>query len=126
VILDTRYEDLGGGKGWKMIRELGPHARTKLYAEGMRAFVAVREDNSDSWAYVYGKMSPYITFPIQKIYAAANEAEGIPADAMDKHGGSDIIGGSPRGSGSRISPEEMQALVNRVIDEYNSNILVTA
>lgn len=93
------YEELGGGSQWRMIREHGPFARTKLFADGIRAFVAVRDQGDGRYAYTVGRMSPFINFPMVRIYERLNEAEGT-ATGTDKWGGSDTIGGSPRRRGS--------------------------
>ncbi|MDF1702469.1 MAG: hypothetical protein P1V36_15065, partial [Planctomycetota bacterium] len=114
VELDTRYDEMGGGPGWRLIVEHGPHARTALYAAGVRAFVAARDHGAGSWTYTVGKMSPYVRFPIDDLYAAFNQAEDRPAGAGG-WGGSNTIGGSPREGGSRIPPLEIERIVNRVL-----------
>ncbi|MGD9052142.1 MAG: hypothetical protein PVG17_09845, partial [Desulfobacterales bacterium] len=43
IELDTRYEKIGGGPGWQMIREEGPYARTKLFSQKIKAYVALVE-----------------------------------------------------------------------------------
>ena len=102
VQLDTSYDEIGGGAGWKMIVEQGQHARTKLFAAGVRAFVSVRENIGGGWTYSIGRMSPFVQFPILELYGVLTEAEGLPPDAAG-WGGSNTIGGSPRQGGSRLS-----------------------
>jgi hypothetical protein len=112
--LDTRFEQIGGGPGWKMIVEVGPHARTALFAARIRAFVAVSDNGGGSWTYTLGKMSPFVRFPIQDLYARLNEAEGLPP-GEGAWGGSNTIGGSPREGGSRLPPPEVERIVNELL-----------
>ena len=109
-----KYEVFGGGQDWRMIREWGQHARTKLFAQGVRACVAVRELSPGSFAYTIGRMSPFVDFPIHHIFEALNHAENINGD-QDRWGGSDTIGGSPRLRGSRLTPPEVEKIIEEVI-----------
>ncbi len=113
IPLQTEYERVGGGKGWSMVREIGAQARTAMFADGIRAFVSVRERGGGVYDYVYGRMSVFIPFGITRIFARANEIEHLTTSA-DRHGGNDIIGGSPRIAGSKISPRDMEHLVDEV------------
>lgn len=108
------YERIGGGAGWSMIRETGSFARAKLLSDGERAFVAVRDRPDGGYVYSIGKMSPFVDFPIETILDELNRAEGSD-DTTGHWGGSDMIGGSPRKSGSRMSPEEVERVINRLL-----------
>lgn len=112
IDIDTRYEDIGGGLGWRMIVEHGPHARTSLFASGVSAFVSVLERPDGRWTYTIGRMSPFVAFPMERAYAELNEAEGTKPGPQG-WGGSNTIGGSPRGTGSRLSPADVERVVNR-------------
>jgi hypothetical protein len=112
---DTRYKTLGGGDNWAMIEEIGAQARTALFASGVKAFVSCRFNSDSSMTYSVGRMSPYVRFPIAELYDVLNAAEGISPDDPNRWGGSDIIGGSPRATGSRLRPEEVQAIINRYL-----------
>jgi hypothetical protein len=109
--LDTRYERLGGGPGWAMIREVGAQARTGVFADGVRAYVAARPRPDGRWAYTVGRMSPFIPFDVPALLAALNEAEGTTG-AADRWGGGATIGGSPRVAGSRLGPDEVARVIN--------------
>ena len=113
--LDTDYDELGGGACWKLIRERGIYARTKLYADGIRAFISVREKESDEYVYTIGRMSPFVNFPMSRILDRLNEVDGR-VGSNDRWGGGDTIGGSPRQSGSRIKPSQIEQFVNEVVD----------
>ena len=112
--LDTRYEKIGGGPGWQMIYEEGPYARTKLFSQKIKAYVALVESRKGTYAYTIGKMSPFIMFPLERIYGALNKAEGLSSQE-NCWGGSTIIGGSPRKTGSRLAPQEVQKVINECI-----------
>jgi hypothetical protein len=108
------YDEFGGGPGWTLIAEHGAYARTKLFADGIRAFVAVRGLQEGRFTYSVGRMSPFINFPIAEIFERLNEAEGL-TNSQDRWGGSDTIGGSPRRVGSQLSPTDVERIVNEVI-----------
>jgi hypothetical protein len=114
VDIDTTPEIIGGGDGWKMINETSVYARTGVYASGTKAFVGMRRRNDGNYTYVIGKMSPYVQFPLARIYAALNTADMIDS-AENAWGGSDIIGGSPRKTGSSLSPRKLEAIINSII-----------
>ncbi len=114
IELDTRYDEVGGGPGWRMIVEHGMHARTELFAAEVRAFVSVRANDDGTWTYSIGRMSPFVQFPIEALYDVLTQAEGLPPDAMG-WGGSNTIGGSPRQGGSRLPPAEVERLVNEYL-----------
>ena len=101
------------GQGWRMLVEQGPHARTSLFASGVSAFVSVLERPDGGWTYTIGRMSPFVAFPMERAYAALNEAEGTKPGPQG-WGGSNTIGGSPRGTGSRLSPADVERVINRV------------
>lgn len=111
INLDTCYEVIGGDRGWSMVREVGAHARTGMFSDGIHAFVAARQRPSGAWTYTIGRMSPFIPFNVPEILQALNFAEGIQHRA-DQWGGGDTIGGSPRVAGSSLSPDEVRRIVN--------------
>lgn len=116
--LDTRFARIGGGPGWAMVDEVGLHARTGLFASGVRAFVAARPHaGGGAWTYTVGRMSAFVPFDVPRLLAALNEAEGLGAAATRRWGGGNTIGGSPRGVGSRLPPAEVERVVARVLGE---------
>jgi hypothetical protein len=108
--LDTRDRRLGGSR-WALVEEIGSQARTAMFADGIRAFVAVRERPDGRWTYTIGRMSPFVPFDVPGVLAALNEVEGTTTDCW---GGSNTVGGSPRVGGSKLSPSE----VERVVSEF--------
>lgn len=107
--LDTRYEKIGGGPSWVMIREVGAQARTGVFADGVRAYVSVRPRPDGRWSYAVGRMSPFVPFDVPALLQALNRAE---ANGRDSWGGGNMVGGSPRVAGSRLSPAEVERIVN--------------
>ena len=114
IEIEADPEIIGGGPGWKMIVERSGYGRTKIYASGTSAFVGMRRRRDGNYTYVLGKMSPYIQFPLVKIYETLNKTENLKS-AHNVWGGSDLIGGSPRKTGSRLSPSEVEQIINQVI-----------
>jgi hypothetical protein len=115
LAIDTRYERIGGGQGWTMVREIGAQARTGLFANGIPAFVAARARGDGRWSYTVGRMSPFVPFKLEAIYSLCNTVERAGGDVgEDTWGGSDTVGGSPRVGGSRISPDELARLIDEV------------
>jgi hypothetical protein len=114
---NTSYEMIGGGKGWSMVNELGEQARKGIVSDGIKNFVTVRQREDGNWTYSIGKTSPYVLgFKLEQWYKRLNEIENTQHGAW---GGSDTIGGSPRGSGSSISPKKLEDLINKWINEVN-------
>jgi len=107
--LDTRFDVIGGGKGWKLVKETGTQARTGMFAEGIRAYVSVRERPDGKYTYVLGRMSPFIPFDLTALYRSLNAHE--KRGALDCWGGSNTVGGSPRVSGSSLTPEELTKVI---------------
>lgn len=116
--LDTRHDVLRQGTGWSLVDEIGPQARTGMFADGIRAFVSGRERPDGAWTYSIGRMSPFVPFDIPVILDALNVTEGTPDDPW---GGSDTIGGSPRVAGSRLSPDEVYEIVERVQSAHSGS-----
>lgn len=111
IEIDDRYEIVGGGKGWKLAKEIGPYARTQLYQEGYQALITYRDNQDGTYTYSIGKISNFIIFPITDLYHVLNHSEKLN-DTNDQWGGSTIIGGSPRRSGSKLKPKEIENIVN--------------
>ncbi len=116
--LDVKADSaiIGGGPGWKMIVETSAYGRIMVYSSGTSAFVGMRTRNDGNFTYVLGKMSPYITFPLEKIYEGLNRAENLTS-THNSWGGSNTIGGSPRQTGSRLSPKEVERIINDIVSD---------
>jgi hypothetical protein len=110
---NTTYEIIGGGKDWSMVKEIGEQARKGMVADGIKKFISVRERSDGKWIYVIGKSTPYsLGFNLIEWFNKLNKIEGYQEIGW---GGSDTIGGSPRGTGSSLSPKELEKLINQWI-----------
>lgn len=109
IPLDTRYAPIGSGPGWTMIREIGENGRVGAFGDGIKAYVVARERGNGRYTYTVGRVSAFIPFPVPEILAALDAAEGNQACHW---GGGDTIGGSPRATGSRLAPSEVEKLIN--------------
>jgi hypothetical protein len=111
VALDTRYSVLGWGKWRSMIEETWYDARMQLMFDWISAFVSAKQLEHDTWQYSIWKISPFINFPITKLYSVLTQAEWIP-DINEWWGWSDLIGWSSRKLNSVLSPEEVEKIIN--------------
>ena len=112
ITLDTTYERIGGGKNWVMVREIGLHARTGMFVDGIQAYVSVRERTNGMFDYSIARMSPFIKFPIPKFKNYFNRIEKCKTD---KWGGSHICIGSPLVGGSMLTPACIEKHINRIL-----------
>jgi hypothetical protein len=120
IPLDKNYHILNQGKGWSMVSEIGQHARSAMFSDGIRAFIAVSKRPNNTWTYTVCKMSQFIScFDIPKLYTSLNIAEcqkrGVTSLDGDMWGGGNTIGGSPRVSGSVLAPSEVFDIVQMEI-----------
>lgn len=113
IALDTRYTRIGGGPGWAMIREDGPYGRQGAFADGVRAFIAVRERSDGRWAYSVGRASDLDPFPVPRILTLATSLE----KNGERWGGSSTIGGSDRARGSAVPPPVLEKAANELLAE---------
>jgi hypothetical protein len=116
--LDTRYECIGGGAEWAMVRELGPQSRIGMLKDGIRAYVSVRSRADGAWAYSVGRASPFIPFNVPEILSALNAAEPM---SRGQWGGGNLVGGSPRMHGSALDPNDVTDIINDVVGR-SSNV----
>jgi hypothetical protein len=105
--IEGKYEVLGGGPGWSLVKETGTTARMHIYASGIPAFVSVLSEGR----YVIGRRSTWVPFPIEKIYRALNDAEG-----KNVWGGSNTVGGCSRGDPSGLTTKQVVDIVNAEVE----------
>jgi hypothetical protein len=117
IEMDARYEIVGGGKDWILAKEIGTYARAQLYQEGVQALITFRINQDGTYTYSIGKISGFINFPIQDLYKVLNQAENF-IDPNNQWGGSTIIGGSPRRSGSKLKPEDLEKIVTDYVSAF--------
>jgi hypothetical protein len=111
------YKVLGGGGGWTMVEIDHQHARQKMVEAGVKAAVELFARQGDRYVYSIWRRSEYIVdFPVADILRELNRAEGYGLDDVRGWGGSENVGGSPRGQGSRLDPAQVEAVVNQVVE----------
>ena len=111
--LDTRYEILHKSeKGFWVVNEIGGNdARYALFAEGMDAYVSLVATKDDqTMVVVIGKRSPYIPFDVSKTLEALNIVEPLAKG----WGGLDLVGGSPRKTGTGLTPVQIISVAEQV------------
>ena len=122
--LDTRYVEHGKNNGWSLIQEIGSEGRNGFFHDGGKAFISFRQNTEQRGVYAYtiSRLSPYIDFPITEIYSELNKAEGIQDGSPNSWGGSEIIGGSPRSTGSRLTPNQILNILNDYLSKRSGII----
>jgi hypothetical protein len=121
LALNTQLEIIGGGDGWQLIKEHGFYARTELFHRKIFAFISYLGESDGRFHYSIGKMSPFIPFPIQDIYAVLNHHENLDMNSGICWNGGDITGGSPRRVGSSLSPKVLESRVNEYLSALGSH-----
>jgi hypothetical protein len=109
---DTRYQVLGRNKDCALVVEEGIDARTAMRRDGINGFLSLREHNGKRILSV-GKLQPMSPFPVLEILDAFNRAEGIGPTDIDRYGGSDSIGGSPRKRGCSLDNNQLLEIVTK-------------
>lgn len=110
--LDPRYEIIQRFNIWAMVREIGLNARAGMFSDGIKAFVAVHPRDDGRITYSVGRAGIWIPFDVPLILSHLNEVEGDP---VNRWGGGDTIGGSPRATGSHLKPQEVADEINNVL-----------
>ncbi len=110
VPLDTRHEILWDSPDFKVIDEIGgTEARSWLFSRGLRAYISIVAHRTDGRLVVtVGRRSQFVKFPLPAFYDAFNEAENLTRE--NGWNGSDLVGGSSRASGTRLSWENLRDL----------------
>jgi hypothetical protein len=112
------YARLGGGEGWVLVEVSHQSAREKLVSSGISAAVELFGRAGERYLYTVWRRSEYVVgFPVPRILAALNVAEGFKPVDPTGWGGADSVGGSPRGRGSALTPKQVEEIVNGVISQ---------
>ena len=113
VEIDNRYEVIHSNRHFTMVEEIGSFSRIGMFSNGIKAYVTVRKRSDGNWAYTLGRKSQFINFDIPEIVNSLNELEC--SNTLDKWGGSPLISGSPRISGSTQEPIKLFELITETI-----------
>ncbi len=110
--LEVDYNVIWGWKGRSMVEEIWYDARIKMAYDWIKSFVSV--SNLGNWKYAYsvGKLSQYIQFSLTQIFESLNHEEWINHKDNDRWNGGTTIGGSPKKRKSRLSPKEVEKIIN--------------
>lgn len=106
--LDTRSVMLHESAGFKIVDEIGGNeARYALFAEGaLTGYVSIVARRPDGRiVYTIGRRSRYVDFPVPALYTALSAVDDAP------WGGSDLIGGSNRARGSKLTWQQVRDIV---------------
>lgn len=115
--LEGEFTRLGGGDGWMLAEVSHQSAREKIVSSGVRAAVELFGRVGERYSYTLWRRSEYVVkFPVRELLAALNVAEGFQPVDPTGWGGAETVGGSPRGRGSALDPQQVEAIVNRVIN----------
>lgn len=113
------------GGSWQLVEGPGVLGFAPLYEAGVRAAVVMRSLEDGTFEYAIGKASDFVDgFDVPAILAALCDEELGANPGQDRSrnwGGASTIGGSPRnadGSGSRLAPAQVVAVVERVVDQF--------
>ena len=118
---DTRYETLISTDTFKIVKELGTEARTAMRRDGVKGFVSFKGgDEQTGFIYSIGNLTPFGGLPMDKVYTALNQIEGLSEHNPDKWGGSDSCGGSPRTGKSKIPPHHLQIILSDILKSGNN------
>lgn len=110
------YKEIGGGDEWVIVEINHQHARQKMVEAGIKAAVEFYAQKEDRYYYAIWRRSEYIVdFPVLEILKQLNVVEGVPPGDMSGWGGSENVGGSPRGIGSKLPPEKVAEVVRDVV-----------
>jgi hypothetical protein len=111
------YTRLGGGDGWLFAEVTHQTARERMVSAGVRAAVELfGRAPENRYLYTLWRRSEYVVnFPVKRLLEALNVTEGFKPVDPTGWGGADTVGGGPRGRGSRLTPSEVEAVVNQVL-----------
>lgn len=113
------YRRIGGGEDWVLAEVDHQHARQKMVEAGINAAIELYARPDERYVYSIWRRSEYIVhFPVRDILRELNRAEGYEADDMTGWGGSENVGGSPRGAGSALAPADVEEIVERVVSRH--------
>lgn len=95
----------------------GIEARHYLFTHNIinKSYLSIiAKKNDGSFVYTIGKKSRYIKLPMREIFEELNKLENT-RDNSNCWGGSDIIGGSPRATGSHLTWQTIVSVVDNCL-----------
>jgi hypothetical protein len=130
VKLEGDYEIIGTdnqrneNNGWTFTREHGAASRMMMYLDGINTFVSLVGTKKGGWnSYVIIKKTEWDkNFCLSDIFDRLNNAEGAIINKNNFWGGSNMRGGSPRQSWSKLKPKTVEEIVNESVEEMKSKL----
>lgn len=122
--LATAYEvvaihELPNQQKLHVVHENGYDARTAMFHnDGVRAFLSFTDLGNGRWKHTIAKMLPKVDLPLKEIFASLNAVEQTQDDLWG--GNEHSIGGSPRLHGSKLSPDQVAAIIIQVLQDKSS------
>ena len=128
---DNGFNQIGSGDGYVVIEEIGANCRMGIFGGKTIAFVSVRKRPDGNMICTIARKSEYVPFPIPAILERLNQEEisvraqkGVENHQNDLWGGNErMVIGSPRISGTRISLEKIQEIINEEIRKNKEEIV---
>lgn len=96
------------------VHEVSPRARTKYRDDGIDVFVAVKHAHDDALDISIGRTSPFVAIDLRTVFEELNRREPAPDHTW---GGGDLVGGSPRTTGTLLAVHD---IMNLIVDVYPS------
>lgn len=115
--INDGYERIGGNKNWIVLRELGPHARGRIFREGYDLFVSVRERENNRLSYSIIKVIPNDDISFKELSEKLNKADNFSESGLEKWYHSNMILASPRDIGSGIVPMSLEKILNDFLEK---------
>ena len=92
------------------VEERGPFARLTIQGDGRSCFVSVRAHGGRRVVSI-GRVEDDVPLDLLGVWDALNRQEGRPPSDPDRWGGGDLIGGSPRRTGTDLPVDVICAVV---------------
>jgi len=106
IELDTRYEVIDRYKDLVIVNEIGAHARTGMFSDGIKSFLSFKKINDNRIKFIFGKLSVFIKHDFLSWINRLNSRDSVVAEG-NKWGGGNIVFGSPLLTGSALSLNEV-------------------
>jgi hypothetical protein len=98
------------GSIWAVVED-HPLARAQVCADGAEIFVAIKDHEGHRTVSI-GKASPFVDCDLEVVWSHLNRLD--QSDGMDCWGGGDMIGGSPRLSGTGLDARAILEVLSAV------------
>jgi len=110
--------------GWTFTREHSAASRMVMYLDGINTFASLVGTKKGGWnSYVIIKKTGWDTdFCLSDIFDRLNEAEGSIINSSNFWGGTNMRGGSPMQSWSRLKPQTVEDIINESVEKRKNKL----